>query len=234
MPIDDTRRKEIEADLAKQISYFSATTRRRILELIGDPPSLDNLTPDVYRTLAIELNGILGVSLENTFKEAANALMTNIGFTGVNTDLINEGAVNWARNYTPPVVNDMIAYRQKETANYVADFFEGTINRTGLEDRIARLYSPEKAAQIAITESTRAANEGQRPVIEELESEGVIMRGVFQTVSDGLVCPICQPLNGEVSQVEGFETRFTSNNKDFRMPPLHVGCRCLVSFEYQE
>lgn len=234
MPIDDKRRKEIEADLAKQLSYFSATTRRRILELIGDPPSLDNLTPDVYRTLAIELNGILGVSLENTFKEAANALMTNIGFTGVNTDLINEGAVNWARNYTPPVVNDMIAYRQKETANYVADFFEGTINRTGLEDRIARLYSPEKAAQIAITESTRAANEGQRPVIEELESEGVIMRGVYQTVSDGLVCPICQPLNGEVSQTEGFETRFTSNNKDFRMPPLHVGCRCLVSFEYQE
>ena len=234
MPIDDKRRKEIEANLAKQISYFSATTRRRILELIGDPPSLDNLTPDVYRTLATELNGILGVSLENTFKEAANALMTNIGFTGVNTDLINEGAVNWARNYTPSVVNDMVAYRQKQASNYVADFFEGTINRTGLEDRIARLYSPEKAAQIAITESTRAANEGQRPVIEELEKEGVTMRGVFQTVSDGFVCPICQPLNGEVSQVTGFDTRFTSNNKDFRMPPLHVGCRCLVSFEYQE
>ncbi len=89
MPIDDKRRKEIEADLAKQISYFSATTRRRILELIGDPPSLDNLTPDVYRTLAIELNGILGVSLENTFKEAANALITNIDFTGLHPDLIN-------------------------------------------------------------------------------------------------------------------------------------------------
>jgi len=234
MPINNDRRLEIEAALASEVSKFNSRTRRRLLQLLGDPPRLENLTPDVYREIAEDLTQVLNTPLESTFIEAANALMDNIGFMGVNTDLINEGAVTWARNYVPTLTNGMIDHRQQATAGYVADFFEGKYDRAGLEDRIARLYSPEKAAQIAITESTRAANEGQRPVIEELESEGVIMRGVFQTVSDSFVCPICQPLNGEVSQVEGFDTRFTSNNKDFRMPPLHVGCRCLVSFEYQE
>lgn len=234
MPIDDKRRREIEAELARQLSYFSASTRRQIMELIGDPPSLDKLTPEVYRELAIGFNGILGFSLEQTFIEASNALMENIGFYGVSTDLINEGAVNWARSYVPAVVDKMIDFREVQTQQYIADYYEGKYDFTGLEKRVARLYGPDKASQIAMTETTRAANEGQRPVIEELESEGVVMRGVFQTVSDGFVCPICAPLNGEVSTVTGFDTQFFSGDKSFRMPPLHVGCRCLVSYEYQE
>lgn len=230
MPISDERRRELESALARDVAQFNSRTRRRILELIGDPPNLDNLTPEVYREIATELQQVLQTPLERTFIEASSAMMASSGFTGVSVDVINQGAVEWARNYVPRIAGDMVDYRREVVQKDIVRFFEGEIDRAGLTERVGRLYSPAKAEQIAVTETTRAANEGQKPVIDELSSQGVTMRGVWQTGRDELVCPICAPLDGKRSETTGSNVRFDGMG----LPPAHVNCRCVVSFEYDE
>lgn len=232
MPLSETRRRELESKLAREISKFNGSTRRRLIELIGDPPSLDRLTPDVLTEIGQNLQAVLSTPLETTFIESANALMKTTGFYGVSTDLINEGASRWSRQYIPPLVDGMMNTRLNNATNLVSRYYDGDFDRRGLIERLSRDYSPAKAEQIAITESTRAANEGQRPVIDELEQSGVVMRGIWKTVRDRRVCPVCEPLNGLQSETTGFETRFDNNGKSYDRPPAHVGCRCLVSFEY--
>lgn len=234
MPIPDKRRRELESKLAREVSKFNGETRRRLIQLIGDPPSLERITPDVLREIGSNLRAVLSTPLEQTFIESANEMMKETGFNGVSTDLINEGASRWSREYIPRTVDGMINTRLNNATNLVSRYYEGDFDRRGLIERLSRDYSPAKAEQIAITESTRAANEGQRPVIEELESNGVVMRGIWRTVRDRRVCPVCEPLNGLQSETVGFETRFENNGKSYDRPPAHVGCRCLVSFEYVE
>ncbi len=234
MPIPDKRRRELESKLAREVSKFNGETRRRLIQLIGDPPSLERITPDVLREIGSNLRAVLSTPLEQTFIESANEMMKETGFNGVSTDLINEGASRWSREYIPRTVDGMINTRLNNATNLVSRYYDGDFDRRGLIERLSRDYSPAKAEQIAITESTRAANEGQRPVIEELESNGVVMRGIWRTVRDRRVCPVCEPLNGLQSETVGFETRFENNGKSYDRPPAHVGCRCLVSFEYVE
>jgi rubredoxin len=61
---------------------------------------------------------------------------------------------------------------------------------------------------IAVTETTRVFAEGNKLA---WDSTGVVSGSKWQTANDDLVCPICGPLNEQVTDDE---------------PPAHVNCRC--------
>jgi SPP1 gp7 family putative phage head morphogenesis protein len=94
-----------------------------------------------------------------------------------------------------------------------------------LRGRLGRIYSPVRAEMIAVTEVTRAAAEGERATVREIEKEGIRMVEVWQTNNDSLVCPICGPRHGK-KVGDGW-----SKNDG---PPAHPRCRCWLTHTFTE
>jgi SPP1 gp7 family putative phage head morphogenesis protein len=90
-----------------------------------------------------------------------------------------------------------------------------------LIESLDSLYGPVRAEMIAVTETTRAAVQGQAALVDELNKEGIVMVATFLTSEDETVCPICAPLNGK--QVD--ESEF---------PPLHPRCRCDIAYSFEK
>jgi len=75
----------------------------------------------------------------------------------------------------------------------------------------------DRAARIAVTETTRIYAESERTAAEANPN---IVYIVWQTASDEIVCPICAPLEG---------ARIPKGQRTFPggyYPPAHVNCRC--------
>ena len=233
-PFDKARRDEIEQSMSDEVARLNVRTRRQLLRLLGDPPQLDNLTDDVWQSIIRDFENVLTPNMEKIFIESAQYLSTELGFSGVDFDLVNQGAVDWSRRYSGQTAQNMIRFRRKKLGEWVAQFYEDKIDRDTLMQRASRLYGPAKAEEIAITEVTRAAVEGERVVIDALGNEGVMMQKIWVTVRDRRVCPICEPLDGVRASGIGFDAFFLNpgNNRQYLNPPAHTRCRCGVRYEY--
>lgn len=112
-----------------------------------------------------------------------------------------------------------------------------------LADRVAAVYefsSLYRAAMLAHTESFYLANKGS---LEAYLQSGVVKTIRWYTSEDERVCEFCQPLNGEIVDVN--ETFYDKGqtvtgrdggilNLDYRamdVPPLHPNCNCFVRAE---
>ena len=233
-PLSDKRRKALEADMAKEVGKLNERSRRAVLRELGDPPRIENISDSFWDLVLSDFQTTLNPPLEKVFIEAAQALVSEVGLS-VDFDLINEGAVNWARGYTNTVSTQMLSYRQSVVGDAVADFYEDRIDMRGVIGRISRVFSPSKAEEIAVTEITRAAVEGERPIVEALGNQGVMVRGVWVTVRDKHVCPICEPMDGLRASGLGFDAPFIhpQTGRQYRNPPAHTRCRCGVRYEYE-
>jgi len=216
--------------MATEIGKLNERTRRKLLKLIGDPPSLDNFTDDVWHEILIDFQQVLTPQLEIVFIAAVENMATDIGFSGVNWDLVNQRAVDWARRYGTDLSGQLVDTRKKMLGDAIGDYLENKIDRDGLFNRANRIYGPAKGEEIAITEVTRAAVEGERVLVDELTGQGVMLRKVWLTARDDYVCPICEPLDGKKADGLGFDALFDGR---YENPPAHTRCRCGVRYDYE-
>jgi len=134
--------------------------------------------------------------------------------TGVDGNLVNQGAVDWARNYSYEGLLPGITNVEREAVQkHVAAFFEEGLTVGQLISRLKEVLDPEMADEVAElitrTEVTRAAVEGERATVREadklLSKYGIEpMVEVWQTRNDELVCPICGPRHGK-KEGDGWE-----------------------------
>ena len=143
--------------------------------------------------------------------------------TGVDWDLVNEDAANWARDHGGRLVKDISKTQRRRVGNSVANFYEEGLTIGDLGNRLGSIYSPQRAEMIAITEVTRAAAEGERAIAKELAKDGIIMVEIWETRNDGMVCSICEPRQGK-QQGDGW----TESDG----PPGHPNCRCNIRHEF--
>lgn len=207
-------REAIEARLARLLGKVNRQAYTRITETLGDPPEIHNLTPELWKDVQVMYDQALLPALESIFHDAAAAMVEHVG-GGVEWDLINQRAANWARQSTLDLVTKLTDNSKQVIQQATSDFYNDRLTLGALEDRLSRLFGPRRAEAIAITETTRAAAQGEAAYADELRKQGATLVAVWVTENDSTVCSICSPLDGR-EQGDGWTDP----------PPAHVRCRC--------
>ena len=218
-------RDELERRLARVIGKEQRAELTRLLELLGNPPRLENV-PQAYwlngwKDMARQVEPVL----MDIYLGQAQAMLGAIPI-GVSWDLVNKGAAEYARRYGYDLVKEIMQNTERGVGELltalqseIPNFYEQGMNLGELEDRLSRWFSPMRAEMIAVTETTRAATEAEREVAKDIEQEsGIHMTPIWQTENDEIVCPECGP-------------RHDQPIEDGVYPPAHPRCRCWVVHE---
>lgn len=218
MSKDFSGRSKAEQRLAKRLAGLGQEVYQEIIDLLGDPPDISKLTPDVWRDIERRYTGAVRPELEKVFLEALDELVEALGFA-IDWEVANTAAADWARGYTFDLVTGITDTSRTMLQQAVSDFFEQALSIDDLRDKISGIYGPVRAEMIAVTEVTRAVAESGKLAAAELEKQGVKMQAIHNTSNDGHVCPVCAPRNQQPIEA------------DDQYPPLHIRCRCWPSYE---
>jgi len=220
MPIPD--RDALEKKYARIIARLLRIQMGRLLELMGDPPRLENVPPQFWEQHGLEMYNALLPFGEQIYLEAAERMLQTVTGGG-DWALVNEAAIDWVESYTMELVRGINSTSRQAITRAVQGFYRGELTQKQVIQRLSNIYSPVRAEMIAITEITRASVEGERAVVREIGRQGIQMVEVWRTANDDIVCPICEPRNGK-PKGEGW------NENDG--PPAHPRCRCDTSHEF--
>jgi len=222
-------RYEIERKLARVLSKDLRVELDKLLNYLGDPPNLANVPAEYWQAGWKDIQKDVEPVLVDALLQQADDAMIRIGI-GVDFDNVNRAAVNWARQHSEEVMQQIwlrtheytldVLSRYSGVGEVIAQGYEEGLTIREISERLERMFSPVRAERIAVTETTRAVVEGERAYVAELEREtGQRMIPIWMTANDELVCPICAPKN---------EKPIT--NGDY--PPAHPNCRCGVGWEF--
>jgi hypothetical protein len=219
--MDIINRDDLERRLARIVGRDLRSELNRLMDLLGDPPRLTNVPYTYWQNGWHDIQKDVEPVLLDIFLMQAEGLMAEIGI-GANWDLVNTTASQWSRRYTESMLQDLFNTRYDHLNEIIPRFYEEGWNLGQLRTDLERYYSPVRAEMIAVTETTRAAVEGERALVEALQKEsGIAMVPIWQTSNDERVCPICGPKHGKPIT-------------DGQYPPAHPRCRCWVTYEFAE
>lgn len=214
-------RSEIERKLARVIAKDLRGELDKLMGYLGDPPDLSRVPAEYWN------NGWRGIQkdvepiLVATFIQQAEAAMNTMG-VGVDWAVVNTTAANWARNHSAEVLQQLFNRTYEGVSATVPQYFEQGWGIRELRTALERWHSPLRAGMIAVTETTRAAVEGERAYVDQLQKEtGAGMVPIWMTANDDRVCPICGPRD---------EKPITNG----KYPPAHPRCRCGVGYEWPD
>ncbi|HZQ08613.1 MAG TPA: phage minor head protein [Anaerolineae bacterium] len=217
---DFNNRTDWEDKLSRQLARLQQRELTRLIEALGEPPSLDNLHPEFWNEFSTTLRGELIPTLERIFLDGAEQ---TLGTTSIGVDwaLINQAAAQWARSYGYDLVQDITTNTRTALQEKLPAYFEQGQTIGQLRESLQPLFGPVRAELIATTEVTRAAVQGELETARQISQAGVQMVAIWQTNNDDFVCPICAPLN-QKRYGDGWTVP----------PPAHPRCRCWISHEF--
>jgi hypothetical protein len=231
-------RMDWEGEVAKRLAKLLQVQKGQILELLGDPPNLNNIPESVWQEHGDQLFHALEKDAFATYIAAAEHILASQPI-GVDWGLINSSAASWARSNSALLVKDIMATTRIGIREAVASFFEqqltiGDITAaiSSMRDKVGKLLGPVRAELIASTEITRAAVQGELELVRGLGREGAQLIAVWQTRNDEIVCPICEPLNQRRETPEGGFTPRGEAGPGVPSPPAHPRCRCWLNHEF--
>lgn len=219
--MDIINRDELERRLARIVGRDLRAELQKLMDYLGDPPRLANIPDAYWQNGWRDIQKDVEPALLDIFLQQAEGLMAEIGI-GVNWDMVNTTASQWSRQHTEGILQQLFTTRYEHLNTTIPRFYEEGWNLGQLRAELETWYSPVRAEMIAVTETTRAAVEGERALVEALQKEsGIAMVPIWQTSNDERVCPICGP-------------RHDKPITDGIYPPRHPRCRCWVTYEFVE
>lgn len=225
--MDVLNRDELERRLARVLSKGLRAEMKKLLDLLGDPPDLSKVPYEYWQNGWKDIQRDVEPILVDTFISQAESLMNSVGI-GSDWAQFNMIAADWGRAYTYDLVTGMQGTTRRALEdllrNNIPGYFEEGLTSKELAARLEQHFGAIRADMIAVTETTRAAVEGERAFVEELEREsGQRMVPIWMTANDEIVrkCPICWPKH---------EKPITNG----QYPPAHPRCRCGVAWEWPE
>lgn len=225
-----------ERALAKALGELNQVHLARLLEQLGDPPSLANLDADFFDQAGQELIEAITRFLLPVYLESAADAMDWFG-VGVDWGLVNRSALNWVGDYTFSLVKGITETTRALVSTALERFYQGDFNRGMLEEFLAPAFGPVRASMIAVTEVTRASSMGENEIAMQImqNNPNIVMVPIWQTNFDDLVCPICGALHEKEAELEGDRWVWMDDqgNRHYtdEEPPAHVNCRCWQNHE---
>jgi hypothetical protein len=217
-------RDGIEARIAEALGKTLGAMGKDVIQSLGDPPDISLLSTEMWTAFEDQLNSVLFPELEKVFVLASEQMAAATAFN-IDFALVNEQAADWARGYSFDLVKGINNTSRRQLQKIVSDFFEKNLTIGDLKQKITTLFGPVRAQLIAVTETTRAAAQGELALAKELgvregtiqhpggaiydsppahvgcrcyvnyEWDGERLVRRWQTLNDELVCPICGPLH---------------------------------------
>ena len=228
-PGADRLRRELERLIADVASKYLRDLLRRVVETVR---TIRTVLPDDFWSRAVEefrsrLLTVAGRAVQDMIQWAVNDAQANMGI-GVDWTLVNAAALEWAREYTIRLSDQIITNTKSATHQAIQNWIESGAALPELTKALEPIYGPKRAELIATTEITRIFAEANRRLWKEL---GVVREGRWNTAMDERVCPICAPLNGKTVRLEGGQWRVKIRGKwaDVKQPPAHPRCRCWLT-----
>lgn len=135
----------------------------------------------------------------------------------------NQSAIDWADRHAAELIDGISETSREAINNAIADALESGDLADALDEILAAVGDTERARLIARNETMRAVSEGQRQAWAQAVDEGFLTgdeRRTWITVGDEKVCPICEPLDGRLADLDG------TYPGGYDGPPAHVSCRC--------
>jgi len=224
-------RMDWESEVVGRLARLLQVQKAQILELLGDPPDINNIPESVWREHGDQLFRALEKDSLAIYIAAAEHILASQPI-GVDWGLVNEHAARWAREHARDLALDISSTNRQNVAEALAGFFEQQQTIGDLRNRLASLFGPVRAELIASTEVTRAAVEGELDLVRELGKEGVELTAFWVTERDEKVCPICKPLDKQPESPEGGFVPEGESGPGIPHPPAHPRCRCWLNHVY--
>lgn len=238
-----TNRDDLEADFALKLSRLTTKQRKEFELLLGDPPDPANVPQEFWDRVQQELDDNMTILLlliaSASYTQHGGALVQPSAptFDQALAKLLGKESqpeppsplVQWARDISGKTAagfvdrsKDMLATAGDEWAQAIADGED--ISGRDIIDKALQIFGPERAARIAVNETTRAQHQGSEYAIATTvglsEDDLWINRPLLSRTGP---CPVCEPLHMTPRSYWG---RFFPQGP----PTPHVGCVCYVQF----
>ena len=221
---DFERRSDFEELLGRRLGRAQREQFREIMSVLGDEPDLNKIPADFWDNLSSSYDAAIRPTLEAVVLEHIQQRIKETDI-GVDFAKANERAAEWARTYTFDLVKGIADNTRTALQQQIEGFYRDQRTVGELGDSISKLFGPVRAEMIAVTETTRAASQGESIFEGELAALGLKTSQTWQTNADDIVCPICEPLNGKARGDGWGPGQFVEE------PPAHIRCRCWVNTE---
>ena len=193
-------------------------TRLSVLlaRLLGEQLDRVLVNPDWDRERDLLIDELEPVLLEIALREARREARK---WEARRSDPLFDKVVSWAKSYAFELVTNINVETRKGIAAAIEEFATTPETMGELREKVASLFSPERANRIAVTEVTRAYTEGGRIEADELRETGLQLIDIWRTENDSLVCEDCD------HEGEAYGEGWTE------YPPVHPNCRCSIERE---
>jgi SPP1 gp7 family putative phage head morphogenesis protein len=144
----------------------------------------------------------------------------------------SDAAESWAEEHAAELIKDITETTRDSIRFVVARLLDADTDLTSKEAlaEISKAVGDEDRAElIARTETMRAVHAGQREAWSQATEAGLLTgdeRPTWITTPDDKLCPICEELDGEIADEDGFY------GDGQGPPPAHPRCRCTEGLTY--
>lgn len=222
-----------------------------VVKATGNQFSFDSFSPDIQRQARQEQDRLIQ-QLEDDARDTINQVIRDGILNGDDVDTMAENIkevigltdtqAQAVLNYQRMLENlDSTALqRQLRNTDYDAQFLDAIDSGTDLADAVVASmvedyidnYLDYRAATIAQTESTRAANLGLHDAYDQAVDRGAIPEEAItrQWQLGDSPCPICESIPANNPDGVGLNDDFDSDDGPIDDPPVHPNCECSVDY----
>lgn len=223
---------EAEDDAAKELEAALAAQHAETMVMLGIPAGnvgADWMPPSIVVASPTSLAGQLpsagmqatlsGVMMNASTLGVRTAADTLAGAEiGVNWQLANVLARDWAKSYSYSTVEDLNLTTAEWLGEKISKWIDDGKPLIDLRRELKAVWSEKRARTIAVTEVTRAFVHGSLAVYRGVP--GIEQVSWRTAIND--VCPVCRPMHGTRGNMAGvFEGGLSI--------PAHARCRCWVA-----